>query len=133
MSLHHSGAAWPEDKYLVAARRHPWLPLVSTKLECPVSKTRLSAFYSLDQGLSVLVRFVWQQSPLGKFVFYTSRQLLISLTSSPMVCCLHSTLNFATVLTSVVARVGTGGLLEVLFYRYLGYGITSYVRLVPIH
>jgi hypothetical protein len=50
-----------------------------------------------------------------------------------MVCCLHSTLNFATVLTFVVARVETGGLLEVLFYRYLGYGITSDVRLDPIH
>jgi hypothetical protein len=34
------------------------------KSECPVSKTGLSDFYSFKQGLSVPVRFVWQQRQL---------------------------------------------------------------------
>jgi hypothetical protein len=51
-------------------------------------------------------------SPLGKFVFCASRQLLNSSTSSPRVYCIYSSSSFASVSTSVVVRVGIVGVLE---------------------
>jgi hypothetical protein len=56
------------------------------------------------------------RSSLGKFTFCTSRRLLSSLTSSPRIYHLHSSLSFALLSTSVVARVGTGGVLELFIY-----------------
>jgi hypothetical protein len=53
---------------------------------------------------------------LGKFAFCMSRWFLSSLTSSPMTYCLHSSLSFAPVLTSVMTRVGTVRVLDLFIY-----------------
>jgi hypothetical protein len=47
MPLHRSDTAWPEEKHLVVARRHPWLSLVSTKPECLI-------FTVLNMGFRLL-------------------------------------------------------------------------------
>jgi hypothetical protein len=50
MSLHHRDTTWLEEKYIIAARRCPWLLPISTKPKCPVSTVLNRGFWLLSDS-----------------------------------------------------------------------------------
>jgi hypothetical protein len=66
MHLLHPDVTWPQERNLVEARRHSWLPSVPTKLDPSIYQTGIYDFYNFKQGRLVSVHFMWQRTPSFK-------------------------------------------------------------------